>query len=125
MATGTRRRGKPPPDDEAAATPPTNADASEATSSDVVPATTNGDGTEPRKPVHMLSYLVGRDAFVQASIWERLVRLADGTEFIAHDVTVRKRCKDAAGDWQSYHAFRGSELYAVAHAVQQANAWIL
>ena len=51
--------------------------------------------------MHVLSYLVGRDAYVQASIWERLMRLADGTEFTAHDVTIRKRCKDAAGAWQS------------------------
>ena len=51
--------------------------------------------------------------------------LADGTEFTAHDVSLRKRCKDASGEWQSYYSFRGSELYAVARAIMQANGWIL
>jgi hypothetical protein len=68
---------------------------------------------------------VARDTYVQASVWARLVQLPDAIEFTAHDVSLRKRCKDAAGEWQSYYSFRGSELYAVGHAVAQANAWIL
>jgi hypothetical protein len=104
---------------------PAEGDASEGISTHTNATETNGTGDEPRKPVHVLSYLVARDAYVQASIWARTVRLADGTEFTAHDVSLRKRYKDGAGEWQSAYSFRGSELYAVAHAVSQANAWIL
>ncbi|MFL5328573.1 MAG: hypothetical protein ACJ8C4_06630 [Gemmataceae bacterium] len=78
-----------------------------------------------RRPVHVISYLVARDAFIQASIWKRIVQLQDGNEFTAHDVSLRKRYKDSNGEWQSCYSFRGSELYAVAHAVERANAWIL
>src|SRR5437899_1071900 len=84
----------------------------------------NGNG-EKRSPVKVFSYPAARDTFVQASIWERLVKMQDGTEFTSHDVTVRKRYKDGQGDWQSAHGFRGSELYAVLHALSQASAWIL
>jgi hypothetical protein len=123
MAT-TRKRGKPP-DETAEGVAPTEGDTSEANGTGQVASDTNDDGTESRKPVHVLSYLVARDTYVQASIWARVVQLADGTEFTAHDVSLRKRYKDANGEWQSYYSFRGSELYAVAHAVMQANAWIL
>lgn len=125
MATARRRRNRPPPDEVTTGTMPTDGDASEGNGSDAPATDANGTGDEPRKPVHVLSYLVARDTYVQASIWQRAVTLADGTAFTAHDVSLRKRCKDAAGEWQSYYSFRGSELYAVAHAVGQANAWIL
>jgi len=85
----------------------------------------NGDG-EPRRPIHVLGYLVAKDTFVQASIWDRLVTLGDGSTFMAHDVSVRKRYRDPqSGEWKSLHTFRGSELYAVLHALTQASAWIL
>ena len=42
-----------------------------------------------------------------------------------HVQDVRKRYKDVSGEWHSYYSFRGSELYAVGHAVSQANARIL
>jgi hypothetical protein len=93
---------------------------------DQVPvASANGNG-EQKKPVKVFSYLVGRDSYVQASIWDRQVTLGDGAQFTTHEVTLRKRYKDAKdGEWKSASGFRGSELYAVLHAVQQANAWIL
>jgi hypothetical protein len=125
MATTTKKRGKPPLDEETASASTPDGDASEANDSDRNGSATNGTPVEPRKPVHVVSYLVARDTFIQASIWSRLVKLQDGTEFIAHDVSLRKCFKDGAGEWQSYYSFRGSELYAVAHAVSQANAWIL
>jgi hypothetical protein len=125
VATATRRRNRPPPDEVTDGTVPAEGDASEVNGSGPMPTETNGTGDEPRKPAHVLSYLVARDTYVQASIWQRTVTLADGTAFTAHDVSLRKRCKNASGDWQSYYSFRGSELYAVAHAVSQANAWIL
>lgn len=85
----------------------------------------NGNG-EQRKPVRVLSYLVAKDTFVQASIWERLVTLGDGTTFLTHDVSVRKRYRDAlSGEWKSLYSLRGSEIYAVLHALSQASAWIL
>lgn len=85
----------------------------------------NGNG-EQRKPVRVLSYLVAKDAFVQASIWERTVTLGDGTTFLTHDVSVRKRYRDAVnGEWKSLYSFRGSEIYAVLHALSQSSAWIL
>jgi hypothetical protein len=84
-----------------------------------------GNG-ESRKPAHVLSYLVSKDTFVQASIWERLVTVTDGSTFLTHDVSVRKRLRDAqSGEWKSLSSFRGSELYALLHAVAQASAWIL
>jgi hypothetical protein len=53
------------------------------------------------------------------------VTLPDGAQFTCHDVSVRKRYKDAEGQWQSAYCFRGSEIYAVLHALQQASSWIL
>ena len=100
MAT-TRKRSKPPTDGETAESPPPDGDANESNGSSTTGTETNGTANEPSKPVHVLSYLVARDTYVQASIWARVVTLADGTEFIAHDVRLRKRCKDAQGEWQS------------------------
>ncbi len=89
------------------------------------PSDTNGSLPD-RKPVHVFSYMVARDTFVQASVWDRAVTLADGSTFTAHDVTVRKRYRDPqSGEWKSLHSFRGSEIYAVLHALSQASAWIL
>lgn len=120
-----RRRGKPPPDEPVNGTAPTEGDASESGSGDAAEPEANGSPDEPRRPVHVVSYLVSRDTFVQASVWARVVQLSDGATFTTHDVSLRKRYKDASGEWQSCYSFRGSELYAVAHAVTQANAWIL
>ena len=89
------------------------------------PSDTNGNG-DVRKPVKVFSYMVARDTYVQASIWDRAVTLADGSTFTAHDVSVRKRYRDAqSGEWKSLHSFRGSEIYAVLHALTQGSAWIL
>jgi hypothetical protein len=123
MVSTKRRRGKPP--NEATDPPPTAGETSATNGREATTAEGNDPAAEPRKPVHVVSYLVARDTFIQASIWTRQVTLGDGTEFAAHDVSLRKRCKDANGEWQSFYSFRGSELYAVAHAVNQANAWIL
>src|SRR4051794_38849996 len=63
------------------------------------PAAGNGNG-EKRTPAHVLSYLVAKDTYVQASIWDRAVTLADGSTFTTHDVTVRKRYRDQKdGEW--------------------------
>jgi len=96
-----------------------------ATPSPSEPAAGNGNG-EKRPPVYVLSYLVAKDIYVQASIWDRIVSLADGSTFTTHDVTVRKRYRDQKdGEWKSLSSFRGSELYAVQHALAQASSWIL
>jgi hypothetical protein len=89
------------------------------------PSDANGNGSE-RRPVQVFSYMVARDTYVQASVWDRAVTLADGATFTAHDVTVRKRYRDPqSGEWKSLHSFRGSEIYAVLHALSQASGWIL
>jgi hypothetical protein len=89
------------------------------------PSDTNGSVSD-RKPVKVFSYMVARDTYVLASIWDRVVTLADGATFTAHDVSVRKRYRDQqSGEWKSLYSFRGSEIYAVLHALAQASAWIL
>jgi hypothetical protein len=88
------------------------------------PSDTNGNGE--RKPAKVFSYLVSRDTYVQASIWERVVKVTDGSEFLTHDVTLRKRYRDVKdGDWKTLYSFRGSEIYAVLHGLAQASSWIL
>jgi len=82
---------------------------------------TNGEGN---KPIMLFSYPVARDTYVQASIWERVVTLKDGNSFVTHEVSVRKRYKQGE-EWKSAHSFRVSELYALAHAVAKAEAYIL
>lgn len=90
-----------------------------------VAAAQNGNG-EQRKPVRVISCLVAKDTYVQASIWDRLVTLGDGMTFLTHDVSVRKRFRDMqSGEWKTLYSFRGSEVYAVLHALSQASAWIL
>lgn len=85
----------------------------------------NGNGCD-RKPVKVFSYMVARDTYVLASVWDRVVTLADGATFTAHDVSVRKRYRDQhSGEWKSLYSVRGSEIYAVLHALAQASAWIL
>lgn len=89
------------------------------------PSDTNGNGSD-RKPVKVFSYMVARDTYVLASVWDRVVTLADGASFTTHDVSVRKRYRDPqSGEWKSLYSFRGSEIYAVLHALTQASAWIL
>ena len=89
------------------------------------PPDNNGNGSD-RKPVKVFSYMVARDTYVLASVWDRVVTLADGATFTAHDVSVRKRYRDQqSGEWKSLYSVRGSEIYAVLHALTQASAWIL
>ena len=76
-----------------------------------------------KKPVHVVSYCISKDTYIQASIWERTVD-NDGNPFIVYDVSLRKRFK--AGDtWKSVYSFRGSELPFLSRAVQKAEDWIL
>lgn len=77
--------------------------------------------------MRVFSYPVAKGTFVQASVWDRVVTLADGSPFVTYDVTVRKCYQDAAGDgqWKTATSFRGSEVYALLHALQQASAFIL
>lgn len=89
------------------------------------PPDNNGNGSD-RRPVKVFSYMVARDTYVLASVWDRVVTLADGSTFTVHDASVRKRYRDQqSGEWKSLYSFRGSEIYAVLHALAQANAWIL
>ena len=115
MAATRKRSGSPPPEDPPASPSPPQGEATES----------NSSAEEPRKPAHTFSYPVARDTYVHASVWARTVKLSDGAEFVAHEVSVRKRYKDAAGEWQTAHSFRGSELYALVHALNQASAWVL
>jgi hypothetical protein len=115
MAGRKKAGGSAPPEDPTANASPLEANANES----------NAGTEEPRKPAHTFSYPVARDTYVHASVWARIVKLSDGGEFVAHEVSVRKRHKDAAGEWQTAHSFRGSELYALVHALNQAAAWVL
>jgi hypothetical protein len=88
------------------------------------PSDTNGNGE--RKPVKVFSYLVGKDTWVLASIWDRLVQLQDGTNFVAYDISIRKRYRDRQkGEMKTLYSFHSSEVYAVVHALTQASAWVL
>lgn len=79
---------------------------------------------EPNRPVHVVSVIVQKDTYVQASVWERTVQTKDST-FVTHEVSVRKRYKNGNGEWASAHNFRASELYAVEYVVRKAEEWIL
>src|SRR5690242_2781205 len=115
MAT-TKKRGKAAPEEPATNPPP-------GEGRPVPEPSVNGEAQ--REPARVLSYPVARDTQVQATVWERLVTLPDGAEFLAHDVSISKRYKTAEGEWKTTHSFRGSELYALAHAVSQAAAFVL
>src|SRR3954447_22655342 len=100
------------PPETAAPTPPGN------------PPEPNGSNGGNR-PAYMFSFLVQKDTYVQASIWEKKVTTRDGT-FTTHEVSLRKRYRDSStGEWKSVHSFRASELFAVAHALRCCEGWIL
>ncbi len=95
-----------------------------AVQADLPPSDTNGNGE--RRPVKGFSYAVGKDTYVMASVWDRLVQLPDGTSFTAYDISVRKRYKDRqSGEMKTLYSFHSAEVYAVVHALQQATAWVL
>ncbi len=51
---------------------------------------------------------------------------AQGGTFATHEVSVRKRYRDAGtGEWKSLHSFGGSELYALANVPERAERWVL
>lgn len=78
-----------------------------------------------RVPVKVFSYLVGENAYVQASVWERTATRRDGSTFTTYDVSLRKRYKDQRdGQFKSLYTFHGSESYAVIHALDAASAYI-
>lgn len=87
---------------------------------------TNGQSeAKAAPPVHMISVIVQKDTYIQASIWERTVQTAGGS-FTTHEVSVRKRYKKNGGDeWASAHSFRCSECYAVQYVIRKAEEWIL
>src|SRR4051812_2298853 len=102
MAAATkRRRGPPPPDDVTAGAAPAGRDGNDAAAAERPAAEAGGTTSDPQRPVHVVSYLVARDTFVQAAIWARPVTLADGTAFTAHDVGLRKRVRGDDGEWMS------------------------
>ncbi len=78
---------------------------------------------EEKQPVHVVSYYVSKDTYIEASIWERTVE-NNGHPFVVHDVSLRKRLK-VGGAWKSVYSFRGSELPFLSRAVQKAEDWIL
>src|SRR5689334_13127929 len=80
---------------------------------------TEGNGNQ--KPVQVFSYPVAKSTWIQAAVWERVVKLNDGNSFTTHEVSVSKRWKnEQTGEWKTLHSFRGSELYALDHAVREA-----
>lgn len=125
MAARKKADADPPPVDTAPTPVPPEEPAVNPPVTPEPASDTNGNG-DIRKPLKMFGYQVARETYVQASIWERVVTLADGSTFTTHDVSVRKRFRDQqTGDWKSSYSFRGSELYAVCHALSQASTWIL
>lgn len=80
--------------------------------------------SEPQQPLQRFSYAVGKDAYVTASVWDRLVQLEGGDSFTTYDVSVQKRVK-VNGEWKTLHSFRAYELAVVQHAVGRAFDFIL
>ena len=81
----------------------------------------NSGNGEERKPAKTFSYLVYPDTYVQAAVWPKTVEKKDGGTFLTYEVSVRKRYRDTQSrEWKTMHSFRGSELYALAHAVNHA-----
>jgi hypothetical protein len=80
----------------------------------------NGDG---KKPAYVASYYVGKDTYIQASVWSREVQNGDSS-FVVYDVSLRKRTK-VGDEWKSFYAFRGSELPFVSRAIDRAETFIL
>lgn len=85
----------------------------------------HGGGEAKQKPVESFSVVVSKDTYIRASVWPREVVLKGGEVFTTHEVNLSKRYKDGKGEWQTMHSFRGSELYAVAHVLRRAEAFIL
>jgi hypothetical protein len=85
--------------------------------SDVAPQ--NG-GQSSQTPLKVLTYQVGHDTYLQASIWERKCQRKDGTPFVTYDVSLRKRYQTESGEWKSSYAFLATELFAAVHALQAA-----
>ena len=81
------------------------------------------EGVHSKKPVHVVSYSVAKDTYIQASIWERKVEIVQNSVSV-FDVSVRKRTK-INDEWKALYSFRGSELPFVIRAVQRAEDWIL
>lgn len=49
----------------------------------------------------------------------------DNRTFLTHEVSVRKLWTTPQGEVKALYLFRGSELYALAHAVERAERCIL
>ena len=80
----------------------------------------NGD---TKKPAHVVSYYVGKDTYIQCSVWERSVENGDNS-FVVYDVSCRKRLRQN-DEWKSVYSFRGSELPYLSRAIDRAETWIL
>ena len=89
-----------------------------ATEPEIPPPETQPNGN--KGPVISYSVPVSLDTFVQASVWERKVKLRDNAEFTTHEVSFCKRWKNGDGQWKSLHSFRCSEIYALAHVLRLA-----
>jgi hypothetical protein len=54
------------------------------------------------------------------------VNLRDNQQFVTHEVTARKRYKNASnGERQTLHSYRASELYALQFVLKRAEEHIL
>lgn len=122
MARKRTATEEPPPENQEARpdAPPDQSGTSPSETDANAEAPQNGN-----KPAYYVSVPVAKDTYVQASVWPKTVQLRDGTSFLTHEVTVRKRYKDANGDFQSTHKFRGSELYALQHVIRRSEEFIL
>ncbi|HEY6262157.1 MAG TPA: hypothetical protein VIW47_11225 [Nitrospiraceae bacterium] len=77
-----------------------------------------------KKPVHVVSYSLGNNTYLQASVWEREVPNG-GNPFTVYDVSVRKRMKVEGGEYKSLYSFRASELPILMRALARAEDFIL
>ena len=88
-----------------------------------VPPEVQSEGGDSKKLAHVVSYYVGKDTYIQASVWAREVLDGDNS-FTVYDVSVRKLLKQN-DEWKSVYRFRGSELPFVIRALDRAEVWIL
>lgn len=92
------------------------------------PPDTHPDAPKPvniGQVVRVFSYPVKEDTKVQAIVYEKVVKGRDGRTFNVHEVTVRRIWTNQNGDEKTFFNFRGSELYALAHAIERAERYIL
>lgn len=83
-----------------------------------------------KMPLKTWTFPVGKDTWIQASVWDRIVELANGDSFVTHDIRVQKRFRDARErdpekQWKTLHSYRVSELFTLQHAINKAGDFVL